>query len=141
MDIKEALITAIKQNRGDILYDHFMFQTLEVKLNALIYLIRVLKEDEQGNHFINIMIQLIAKPEYLNTVVDTLTPLQEAVLQDKLSFFNFLLMNGASLEKRNKQGLSGYECIFKSIHNVFPPFEEKSFYIVWLGFFPAFFYA
>ncbi|EMG6929032.1 hypothetical protein V5J53_004529 [Salmonella enterica] len=113
MDIKEALITAIKQNRGDIIYDYFMFQTLEVKLNALIYLIRVLKEDEQGNHFINIMIQLIAKPEYLNTVVDTLTPLQETVIQDKLSFFNFLLMNGASLEKRNKQGLSGYDLILK----------------------------
>ncbi|EAS4985472.1 hypothetical protein D7X41_19770 [Salmonella enterica] len=113
MDIKEALTTAIKQNRGDILYDHFMFQTLEVKLNAIVYLIRVLKEDEQGNHFINIMIQLIAKPEYLNTVVDTLTPLQEAVIQDKLSFFNFLLMNGASLEKRNKQGLSGYDLILK----------------------------
>ncbi|HHS9855055.1 TPA: hypothetical protein ACTW3A_004940 [Klebsiella quasipneumoniae subsp. quasipneumoniae] len=113
MDIKEVLITAINQNRGDILYDNFMFQTLEIKLNAIIYLIRVLKEDEQGNHFINIMIQLIAKPDYLNTVVDTLTPLQEAVIQDKLSFFNFLLMNGASLEKRNKQGLSGYDLILK----------------------------
>lgn len=33
-----------KQNQGDIIYDHFMFQTLEVKLNALIYLIRVLKK-------------------------------------------------------------------------------------------------
>ncbi|EJA3534291.1 hypothetical protein ACEVAW_004453 [Salmonella enterica] len=125
MDIKEALITAIKQNRGDILYDYFMFQTLEVKLNAIIYLIRVLKEDEQGNHFINIMIQLIAKPEYLNTVVDTLTPLQEAVIQDKLSFFNFLLMNGASLEKRNKQGLSGYDLILKIGNDRFLDFIIK----------------
>lgn len=125
MDIKEALITAIKQNRGDILYDHLMFQTLEVKLNAIIYLIRVLKEDEQGNHFINIMIQLIAKPEYLNTVVDTLTPLQEAVIQDKLSFFNFLLMNGASLEKRNKQGLSGYDLILKIGNDRFLDFIIK----------------
>jgi len=57
MDIKEALITAIKLNRGDIIYDRFMFQALEVKLNALIYLIRVLKEDEQGNHFINTLIK------------------------------------------------------------------------------------
>ena len=113
---------AIKQNRGDILYDHFMFQTLEVKLNAIIYLIRVLKEDEQGNHFINIMIQLIAKPEYLNTVVDTLTPLQEAVIQDKLSFFNFLLMNGASLEK---QGLSGYDLILKIGNDRFLDFIIK----------------
>lgn len=122
MDIQEVLINAIKQNRGDILYDNFMFQPLELKLNAIVYLIRVLKEDEQGNHFINIMIQLITNPELLNAVVDDYTPLQEAVINDKLSFFNLLLMNGASLDKMNTNGQSGYDIVLNSGNDRFLDF-------------------
>ncbi|EJK90549.1 hypothetical protein UUU_25700 [Klebsiella pneumoniae subsp. pneumoniae DSM 30104 = JCM 1662 = NBRC 14940] len=37
--------------------------------------------------------------------------------------------------------LTRLRCIFKSIHNVFPPFEEKIFLYCMVGIFPAFFYA
>ena len=122
MNPKDILLKAIENSRGDLIYDNFMYQSLDVKLKGLVYLIENIAENEQGYHFITIMIQLIHNPENLNVVVVDMTPLQEAIHNNKIEFFNLLLLNGASLEKRNKSGLSSYDMILNSNNDVFLDF-------------------
>lgn len=111
MSIREFLDTAIKENRTDKIYDKFMFSSMRQKQEVLIYFIRTLQENPEGVAFVNILVNLIHDATKLDELVFSYNALQESVLSDKLDFFNLLLMNGASLNVRSKEGESCYDII------------------------------
>jgi len=122
MTLIETIQFAVKNKRSDLIYDSFIFKDVKRKKEALLFFIKVLEEDTIGKSFVCILIDLIRNPHELNEPCFVYTFLQEAVLSDKIEFFNLLLLNGASLDALSKSGMSGYDLIFNKGSNKFLDF-------------------
>lgn len=122
MTLIETIQFAVKNKRSDLIYDSFIFEDVKRKKEALLFFIKVLEEDAIGKSFVCILIDLLRNACELDNPCFEYTFLQEAVLSDKLEFFNLLLLNGASLDALSKSGISGYDLIFNKGSNKFLDF-------------------